>query len=263
MEEVWKEVSGRFARHITGGPLYEVSNLGNIRKLHYDEAGQVTSYLPLRMRIDKYTGHVMVNMYVEGHESVLAHRVYKVVADAFLDNPNNYHSVDHLDGDKLNNAVDNLQWNTNRRGKNRIIIRAVRQYSKDGKLIGEFASVHEAAKATGFSSAGIRACCDKLAGHRTSKGYVWRYVDADEIVKGDLSETISKQKSRMSRVRQYTLSGEFVKEYANAKVAAEAVFGYAAGIHNVCRRESNSSAGFLWRYPEDDEFEESNCLNEI
>lgn len=72
---------------------------------------------------ETYNGYLCI--VVNGHNV----RVHRLVAMAFLDNPNNYSEVDHLDGDRKNNNVNNLEWVT--RGEN------VRRAAKRGSYSGE------------------------------------------------------------------------------------------------------------------------------
>lgn len=94
MEEIWKVIEEE--------PKYEVSNFGNIRnsktkrlrKLEMNEKGY------LRVKLNKQ------------------YRVHRLVATAFIDNPENKPEVDHIDGDKRNNRVDNLRWVTGKENMN-------------------------------------------------------------------------------------------------------------------------------------------------
>ena len=88
-EEVWK--------HINGLPLgYEISSLGNAR-INYDS---YTETIPIKTT----GGYACIN--VLGKQ----HRIHICVAEAFVDNPSNKPHVNHIDGDRLNNAASNLEW---------------------------------------------------------------------------------------------------------------------------------------------------------
>ena len=91
MEEIWKP--------IINWDTYEVSSLGAFRN-------RITKRL-LSLSLFK-TGYVRVSLY-NGQKSV-SHSAHRLVGQAFLPNPENCPQVNHLDGNKQNNCVDNLRW---------------------------------------------------------------------------------------------------------------------------------------------------------
>lgn len=88
-------------RDVVDNPNYEVSDTGRIRRKGSDN-NKVT-------RISK-DGYETVHLYLDG--ICQNKRVSRVVAQAFIDNPENKPEVNHKDGNKLNNHVSNLEWNT-------------------------------------------------------------------------------------------------------------------------------------------------------
>ena len=80
---------------IKGHEYYEVSNLGHIRNRL---SGQNLNGYP------NYKGYLRVML--DGKQKT----IHRLVAEAFIPNPNNLDTIDHIDGNKLNNAADNLQW---------------------------------------------------------------------------------------------------------------------------------------------------------
>jgi hypothetical protein len=96
MEEVWKD--------IIGFPTYQVSNLGNVKSLRRN--------IILKPRpVKKKYGYICydVNLYGAGP----AHqKIHRLVAQAFIPNPDNKIEIDHIDRDPSNNRVDNLRWAT-------------------------------------------------------------------------------------------------------------------------------------------------------
>lgn len=98
MEE-WRDIKGYEGK-------YQISNYGNVRSLNYHRSGECKLMSPVL----KKTGYYQINLHLNGkYKSKMIH---KLVADAFLENPDNLPVVNHIDGDKTNNHVSNLEWCT-------------------------------------------------------------------------------------------------------------------------------------------------------
>lgn len=159
-EERWKIVPGYAGR-------YEVSDRGRVRNI---KTGHI-----LRQRAIYYGAFVVPLVRPDLGYTVDA-RVHMLVAEAFLPNPNGRVYVRHKDGNKANNAVDNLEWginksySQNRRIGNRPCIRT----DPDGTE-HRFESINEGAQSVyGFGS-GVSQCCRGLRPHYLN--YKWRYAD--------------------------------------------------------------------------------------
>ena len=99
MEEIWKDIEGYEG-------LYQISNLGRVKSLgntHY----KTTRILVVYKNKNGYCG---INLCKKG--KVTKYRIHRLVATAFIPNPNNYPEVNHKDENKSNNRVDNLEWCT-------------------------------------------------------------------------------------------------------------------------------------------------------
>ena len=101
---------------------------------------------------------------------------HRLVAEAFIPNPNNLETVNHIDENKTNNSFKNLEWMT--REDNMIYSYAKKvAMIKDGKIIKIFQSTQEA-KRNGFSQSNIWKCCHGI--FKQTGGYQWRYLTREE-----------------------------------------------------------------------------------
>ena len=99
MEEIWKDISGYEG-------LYQISNLGRVKS--FPRNGTIKSERILNLFHTK-DGYLFVCLRNKGRSYPKIHRL---VAEAFLDNPYNKETVNHIDGNKENNNVNNLEWAT-------------------------------------------------------------------------------------------------------------------------------------------------------
>ena len=172
MEEIWKDIAG-----FEG--LYQVSNLGNVRSLRKSWASNGEKFHIMRPSINRGYAYLSLRDLNGGDTSFPVHRL---VALAFIPNPEGFKCVNHKDENKLNNNVDNLEWCTLAYNFNYGTARArqgisygkpVEQLTVDGLVIASYCSAEVASKLTGMDSSSIHKCC---RGKRQSAGgYCWRY----------------------------------------------------------------------------------------
>lgn len=162
MREIW--------RFIDNYPNYEVSNLGRVRN----------SKLGRLLKGVDNKGYVRVSLSNEyGKKLFLVHRL---VAQAFIPNPNNFPQINHKDENPSNNSVENLEWcdskyNLNYGNRRRKAIvstqKPISQYSVSGEFIKNWDSTTTAAQVLNADKSGI---CNCLKGNRkTAYGYIWKY----------------------------------------------------------------------------------------
>ena len=115
MEEVWKDI-----KNYEG--IYQVSNLGRIKALervwYSGRNKSCRKERPehiMRYRVGVGTGYCLIKLTKDGKEQHCL--IHRLVAEAFIPNPNNLPEVNHKDGNKENNRIDNLEWVTSRENK--------------------------------------------------------------------------------------------------------------------------------------------------
>jgi len=188
--EIWKPV-----KDYEG--IYEVSSLGRVRSLdrilpNYTSKG-ISGTKIIKGRVLKSHKSTTSNYYyvhLRGNGASKEVSVHRLVAKAFVPNPNNLPQVNHIDENPANNRFGNLEWCTakyninygtrsKRVSETRISRaskgRAVTQYSKDWQFIKTYRSISIASRAVGVRDSGIIRCCKGVI--NIAGGYHWRYVE--------------------------------------------------------------------------------------
>lgn len=180
MHEIWKDICGY-------ENLYKVSNLGRVMSLNYNN-----THSPHIMALTKSsTGYLHVQLYK--NKKPRTFNVHRLVADAFIKAVSFAEEINHIDGNKENNSVSNLEWvtksenqlhslklglhspspNKNRFGKDNPSSKSILQYDKSGNFIRRWDSVSDAARFFNVRPSTISIC---LTGRRPSMcGYKWLY----------------------------------------------------------------------------------------
>lgn len=123
---------------------------------------------------------------------------------------------------------------------------AVVKYSKSGEFIKKYSCRTDAAKEHNVSGAAITSCCRNIL--KTVAGFIWRYADEKLTVEHIAWCNTDDSENRKLSVCQYTLSGDFIKEYESAEYAQK-IDGYCAtSIRQCCKHERRTCNGYIWQY---------------
>ena len=102
--EIWKDITGYEG-------IYQISNLGRVRSLDrisIDKNGREYSIKGNMRKVSKSKGYSIIGLSKDNKQKM--HLVHRLVAEAFLDNPENLPIVNHIDGNKSNSHIENLEW---------------------------------------------------------------------------------------------------------------------------------------------------------
>lgn len=191
MVEIWKDIEGYEG-------LYQVSNLGRVKSLeryrkNHNKLQKIEEKIK-KTRQDKQ-GYLLVDLYK--NNKIKTVRVHRLVAKAFIENIDNKETVNHIDGNKHNNRIDNLEWCTFKEQNKHLYLNELKPKESIDKAIkamnkvnskkvmclntGEiYISASEAGRVKNIHGSSIMACCRgvrKSAGKdKNNNPLHWIYV---------------------------------------------------------------------------------------
>ena len=186
-KEIWKEIQGYEGE-------YEVSSHGRVRNLR---TGRILG--------GGYGNHGYKQIKLKGKKYL----IHRLVALAFIPNPDNLPYINHIDERKDNNDISNLEWCTasqNQRHSAHQKSCKINQLTLDGELVKVWESSHQINRETGYNQSYIIQCCKRKI--RSAYGYRWEYADP------------SQQHKFNQPVAALTKDDEFVAEYKSAAEAS-------------------------------------------
>jgi hypothetical protein len=175
VEEIWKDVEGYEG-------LYQVSNFGRVKSLPRPKAKNGIMITGADTR-----GYARVSLYKNSAKKTV--KVHRLVAAAFFEKVAGKEAINHIDGVKTNNHIDNLEWVTNSENRIHALMtglaigkaynnKPVHQFTKEGQFIAEHESIRGAARAIGRGDTTLGNC---LKGNRkTCGGFVWKYAESED-----------------------------------------------------------------------------------
>jgi hypothetical protein len=172
MVEIWKDIAGYEG-------LYQVSNFGRVKSLNYRKTGK-EAILKLRVA---HKRHNYMDVALTKRGITKRHKVHRLVAVAFIPNPNNLPHINHIDCDVTNNLVDNLEWcdakyNVNYGGRavkfGKKVGHRVAQCDSFGNVVNTFYSIRAAARELNLANTNIVAAIQGK--QKTCGGFIWKKI---------------------------------------------------------------------------------------
>ena len=185
MKEIWVDI-----KDFEG--LYQVSNYGRVKSLNYRNTGREKILKAIRKDNDR--------LYVFLYKNGVAKQVdiHRLVAEAFLPNPEHKPDVHHKDKNPQNNNVENLIWLTKKEHRaehpeqyeavaktnKKVFSKPINQYDLDGNFIKKWSSAMDVERELGFHHANLLKCCKggynrkgKLVNITKAYGSIWKYAE--------------------------------------------------------------------------------------
>lgn len=260
-KEIWKPIKGYEG-------YYEVSNLGRVKaKQRVVCRGNIRQ--PVRERILKAGGSALsyptVQLFKNGESK--RYTVHRLVAEAFIPNPDNLQEVDHINSIRNDNHIENLRWVSHQgnmrnpttmklmrervynneeslnkrlatriRNGSRTAQKRVFQYDTNGTFIKEWESSTDVEKELGYNR---RTVCECARNKKYGYGYLWSFHK--ETMKKHAPYSVQNKK-----IIQLNMDDSFVKEWESIKSAEKSL-----GIHSITRVLHGgkiSAGGYKWKF---------------
>lgn len=211
MNEIWKTVFNDL--------LYDVSNFGNIKR--HGKENNLKPYLP-------NGGYSQVVLSKNG--KIKTHYIHRLVALTFIHNPENKPEVNHIDGNKANNHVSNLEWATHKENS---------EHASQLNLYRPSNKQKEAAIQT----------LKNLTTEQKQKGI--------NIKRNNLSLLSIEEKRKLTKnanektrkpIDQFTLDGNFIKNWSSAREIERELNFCSGGIYKCCMNKNTHAYGYKWKY---------------
>lgn len=195
-EEIWKPI-----KDYEG--LYEISSLGRVKSLNYNRTGKKK----ILKNMKNSNGYLVVSLTKFGKQK--NYLIHRLVAEAFIPNPEGKPHIDHINTIKNDNSIENLRWVTNKENNNNPLTK--KKYSENhreqtgennpmygrtgekcptskpvvqidpntNEIVNTYSSTSEAERQTGFNHSAISECCNNKysrPGNNIYKRFKWMYL---------------------------------------------------------------------------------------
>ena len=268
--EIWRPVVGYEG-------WYEVSSFGNLRSVDragVDVFGVARRYKGRMISSDSLSyGYPVAILMKNGKRKTV--RIHRIVAEAFIPNPDNKPFIDHIDTNRRNARVENLRWvdraenannpnsiknysrsatkefgsgwktiNTRNANKSCHSEVPVCQYSLDGIFIRRYRSIAEAGEVTGIAKGNIDRAHKGV--FKQAGGFLWAKEGEQPI------PYVPNTPTRQHRVFQYDINGVFIKEWVSVAEAERSLM--ATNVSRSAREGKYPAGGYWWSYTKKDNY---------
>ena len=246
MKEEWKDIKGFEGK-------YKVSNTGKVLSLHFRKKNNPRLLKHTLSRLGYWTVSIC------GKDRL----VHRLIAEAFIPNPENKPHIDHINTITTDNRIENLRWVTpkenlhnpitferrrkimkalfgNKFGVEAHVHKKVYQYSLDGKFIKEWLCMSDACRYYKIDSGSITRCCQGK--YNAVGGFQWRYTYAPSIGKAKLPTR---------KIKQFSIDGEYIRTWGRVTDAAKAYNTTTGRICTCCKGNTQTCKGYKWQYADD------------
>lgn len=254
MEEVWKPIVGYEG-------YYEISNLGRVKSIErWVKQGKSLRHVKESFKqphIGAY-GYPSVTLCKEKKSVDIP--IHRIIAKAFIPNPENKPAIDHINTDKTDYRLENLRWVTNKensnnsltlqhcrektytkevikqrletrkRGNTKTAPKTVFQYTKDGVFVKEYFSITEAQRITGINHNSIHRVLNDNT--QSAGGYLWTDKPTDNF------QYVKRQHPTSRPILQYDKQGNFIKEWPSIREASLKLGLHEANIARNIKSEA-------------------------
>ena len=232
-EEIWKPI-----KDFEG--YYEVSNIGRVRSLNYKRTGKEK----ILKNIEDYKGYLEVGLTKNGKRKQF--KVHRLVAEAFIPNPENKPCIDHINTVKSDNRVENLRWVTYKENSNNE--KTLEKFKGENH---HFFGKHHTEETKKKISEAQKGKNNHMYGKHHTEETKKKMSEAQKGEKGSMYGKTGEKHPRSKPVVQIDLNTNEVKVWGSTR-EAERIGGFCHNaIGECCRGKLKTYKGFKWMYLED------------
>ena len=232
-EEIWKPI-----KEFEG--YYEVSNMGRVRSLNYKRTGKKK----ILKNIEDYKGYLEVGLTKNGKRKQF--KVHRLVAEAFIPNPENKPCIDHINTVKSDNRVENLRWVTYKENSNNE--KTLEKFKGENH---HFFGKHHTEETKKKISEAQKGENNHMYGKHHTEETKKKMSEAQKGEKGSMYGKTGEKHPRSKPVVQIDPNTNEVKVWGSTR-EAERIGGFCHNaIGKCCRGKLKTYKGFKWMYLED------------